>query len=236
MAQIADLISNNKSLQDLKKFLENEIDQKKIENSYVRGLADELKKTFGNAVNSGDNYVGITYRILDDASSNGIGFYDLKTAFARSPKAKTSKDGGWYLVVPIRNTAKQLRSVYGSNLWNTISHTEFGTTSGQQANIARFQKILMNSDMNNTPLAYQWKSANVTRVQMGNSTTRGQYINFRTVSDKSAPSSWINSRSNMNRSIIEGTNTIEDAQKVARIVSSAIAHAIQTYNRRDSND
>lgn len=234
MAQIADLISNNKSLQDLKKFLENEIDQKKIENSYVRGLADELKKTFGNAVNSGDNYVGITYRILDNASSNGIGFYDLKTAFARSPKAKTSKDGGWYLVVPIRNTAKQLRSAYGSNLWNIISHTEFGTTSGQQANIARFQKILMNSDMNNTPLAYQWKSANVTRVQMGNSTTRGQYINFRTVSNKSAPSSWLVGRNSMEEAIQQGTDNEQDAEKVAKIVRSAIQHAIENYNRGDN--
>lgn len=234
MAQIADLISNNKSLQDLKKFLENEIDQKKIENSYVKGLADELKKTFGNAVNSGDNYVGITYRILDDASSNGIGFYDLKTAFARSPKAKTSKDGGWYLVVPIKNTAKQLRSAYGSNLWNTISHTEFGTTSGQQANIARFQKILMNSDMNNTPLAYQWKSANVTRVQMGNSTTRGQYINFRTVSDKSNPNSFLVSHSSMEEAIQQGTDNAHDAEKIAKIVRSAIQHAIENYNRGDN--
>lgn len=235
MAQIADLISNNKSLQDLKKFLENEIDQKRIENSYVRGLADELKKTFGNAVNSGDNYVGITYRILDDASSNGIGFYDLKTAFARSPKAKTSKDGGWYLIVPIKNTAKQLRSAYGSNLWNTISHTEFGTTSGQQANISRFQKILMNSDMNNTPLAYQWKSANVTRVQMGNSTTRGQYINFRTVSNKSNPNSFLVSRSSMEEAIKQGTDNAQDAEKVAKIVRSAIQHAIENYNRGDND-
>lgn len=235
MAQIADLISNNKSLQDLKKFLENEIDQKRIENSYVRGLADELKKTFGNAVNSGDNYVGITYRILDDASSNGIGFYDLKTAFARSPKAKTSKDGGWYLIVPIKNTAKQLRSAYGSNLWNTISHTEFGTTSGQQANISRFQKILMNSDMNNTPLAYQWKSANVTRVQMGNSTTRGQYINFRTVSDKSNPNSFLVSRSSMEEAIKQGTDNAQDAEKIAKIVRSAIQHTIENYNRGDND-
>ena len=236
MAQIADLISNNKSLEQLKVSLEHEVDKQVIEDNYVKGLAHKLKETFGSAVNSNGNYIGITYRILQDASNNSIGFYDLKTAFARSPKAKTSKSGGWYLVIPIKNKAKQLRSAYGSNLWNTISHTEFGTTSGQQANIARFQKILMNSDMNNTPLAYQWKSANVTRVQMGNSATRGQYINFRTVSDKSDPNSFLNSRSSMNKSIIEGTDTIEDAQKVAKIVSSAIAHAIQTYNRSDNND
>ena len=235
MAQIADLISNNKSLEQLKISLEHEVDKQVIENNYVKGLANELKKTFGSAVNINGNYIGITYRILQDASNNSIGFYDLKTAFARSPKAKTSKNGGWYLVIPIKNKAKQLRSAYGSNLWNTISHTEFGTTSGQQANIARFQKILMNSDMNNSPLAYQWKSANVTRVQMGNSATRGQYINFRTVSDKSNPNSWLISRDSMEQAINQNTNSEAEAQQVAKIVSSAVQKAIEEYNRGDNS-
>lgn len=235
MAQIADLISNNKSLEQLKISLEHEVDKQVIENNYVKGLANELKKTFGSAVNNNGNYIGITYRILQDASNNSIGFYDLKTAFARSPKAKTSKGGGWYLVIPIKNKAKQLRSAYGSNLWNTISHTEFGTTSGQQANIARFQKILMNSDMNNSPLAYQWKSANVTRVQMGNSATRGQYINFRTVSDKSNPNSWLISRDSMEQAINQNTNSEAEAQQVAKIVSSAVQKAIEEYNRGDNS-
>ena len=235
MAQIADLISNNKSLEQLKISLEHEVDKQVIENNYVKGLANELKKTFGSAVNSNGNYIGITYRILQDASNNSIGFYDLKTAFARSPKAKTSKSGGWYLVIPIKNKAKQLRSAYGSNLWNTISHTEFGTTSGQQANIARFQKILMNSDMNNTTLAYQWKSANVTRVQMGNSATRGQYINFRTVSNKSNPNSWLISRDSMEQAINQNTNSEAEAQQVAKIVSSAVQKAIEEYNRGDNS-
>ena len=235
MAQIADLISNNKSLEQLKISLEHEVDKQVIENNYVKGLANELKKTFGSAVNSNGNYIGITYRILQDASNNSIGFYDLKTAFARSPKAKTSKSGGWYLVIPIKNKAKQLRSAYGSNLWNTISHTEFGTTSGQDANIARFQKILMNSDMSNSPLAYQWKSANVTRVQMGNSATRGQYINFRTVSDKSNPNSFLVSRSSMEEAIQQGTDNEQDAEKVAKIVSSAVQKAIEEYNRGDNS-
>lgn len=235
MAQIADLISNNKSLEQLKISLEHEVDKQVIEDNYVKGLAHKLKETFGSAVNSNGNYIGITYRILQDASNNSIGFYDLKTAFARSPKAKTSKSGGWYLVIPIKNKAKQLRSAYGSNLWNTISHTEFGTTSGQDANIARFQKILMNSSMSNSPLAYQWKSANVTRVQMGNSATRGQYINFRTVSDKSNPNSFLVSRSSMEEAIQQGTDNEQDAEKVAKIVSSAVQKAIEEYNRGDNS-
>ena len=235
MAQIADLISNNKSLEQLKTFLEHEVDKQVIEDNYTKGLANKLKETFGSAVNTSGNYIGITYRILQDASNNSIGFYDLKTAFARSPKAKTSKSGGWYLVIPIKNKAKQLRSAYGSKLWDTISHTEFGTTSGQQANIARFQKILMNSDMSNSPLAYRWKSANVTRVQMGNSATRGQYINFRTVSNESALSSWLVGRNSMEQAISQNTDSEADAQQVAKIVSSAVQKAIEEYNRGENS-
>lgn len=235
MAQIADLISNNKSLEQLKTSLEHEVDKQVIEDNYTKGLANKLKETFGSAVNTNGNYIGITYRILQDASNNSIGFYDLKTAFARSPKAKTSKSGGWYLVVPISRKAKELRSAYGSNLWNTISHTEFGTTSGQDANIARFQKILMNSDMNNSPLAYQWKSASVTRERLGSSNTRGHYISFRTVSNKSNPNSWLIGRNSMEQAISQNTNSEADAQQVAKIVSSAVQKAIEEYNGGDDS-
>ena len=235
MAQISDLISND-SIRGLHEFFNRQVDEKQITESYTKGLANELKKTFGNlAVRNNGSSVSVAYRILNDANNENVGFYDLKQAFARSPKAKPTKDGGWYIRIPISNRATEYRQAFGRKLWDTISHTEFGTTSGQQANIARFQKILMNSDMNNSPLAYQWKSANVTRVQMGNSATRGQYINFRTVSDKSDPNSFLNSRSSMNKSIIEGTDTIEDAQKVAKIVSSAVQKAIEEYNRGDNS-
>ena len=46
MAQIADLISNNKSLEQLKISLEHEVDKQVIEDNYVKGLAHKLKETF----------------------------------------------------------------------------------------------------------------------------------------------------------------------------------------------
>lgn len=232
MATIANLVSNNESIRKLRDNLQHEVNKDLIEKNYTAGLANELKQTFGNAVQTDNhNNVSIAYRIIQEQGTQKTGFYDLKTAFARSPKAKQTKAGGWYLKIPISQKAVTFRSAYGRKLWDTISHTEFGTTSGQQANITRFQKILMNSDMNSTPIAYQWKSTNVTRLPFGKSQTRGSYISFRTVSDKSNSNSWLIHRNAMNQAIQNNTDNEQQANEVAQIVSSAIDKAINEYNK-----
>lgn len=233
MASIGEILSNstNQSIQDLKEALLKDVDQATIQNTYAKGLADELRKTFGDAVKQNNGNVGIAYRILQDDS--GESFIDLKPYFAQSAKAKTTKDGGWYLKIPLRNTAKQLRSAYGSNLWNTISHVEFGTTTGQQANVQRFQKILANTGQGS--LAYQWKSSNVTRLPYGNS-GRGQYISFRTVSNKSNPSSWVENRSSIEDKINAQSQNQEQEKEIANIIQIAIQKAIEDYNQKGSDN
>ena len=168
MAQISDLISNE-SIRGLHDFFNRQIDEKQITESYAKGLAHELKKTFGNlAVRDNGSSVSVAYRILNDANNENVGFYDLKQAFARSSKAKPTKDGGWYIRIPISNRATEYRQAFGRKLWDVISHTEFGTTSSADENIARFQKILSNAGgVNSSPIAYQWKSTNVTRERLG---------------------------------------------------------------------
>ena len=47
MAQISDLISNE-SIRGLHEFFNRQVDEKQITESYTKGLANELKKTFGN--------------------------------------------------------------------------------------------------------------------------------------------------------------------------------------------
>lgn len=234
MAQISDLISND-SIRGLHEFFDRQIDEKQITESYTKGLANELKKTFGNlAVRDNGSSVSVAYRILNDANNENVGFYDLKQAFARSSKAKPTKDGGWYIRIPISNRATEYRQAFGRKLWDTISHTEFGTTSSADENIARFQKILSNAGgVNSSPIAYQWKSTSVTRERFGSSATRGRYISFRTVSNKSDPNSWVTSRAILYDRIEDATNTEEDARKVASIVSSAISHIISEYNNKN---
>lgn len=233
MAQISDLVGND-TLKGLKDFLDNLVDEKRIENSYSKGLANELKKTFGNlAVKNNGSYISVAYRILNDSADNQIGFYDLKPYFESSSKAKPTKDGGWYLRVPISNKATEYRQAFGRKLWDTISHTEFGTTSNADENIARFQKILSNGGgIMSSPLAYQWKSTNVTRERFGSSQTRGSYVSFRSVSNKSDPNSWLVGRSNMANQISNNTDSQADAEEVAKIVRQAINHIAENYSKK----
>ncbi len=234
MATIADLVSNNESIRKLRDNLQHEVNKDLIEKNYTEGLANELKQTFGDAVQTDNhNNISIAYRIIQEQGTQKTGFYDLKTAFARSPKTKQSKAGGWYLKIPISQKAVTFRSAYGRKLWDTISHTQFGSTSGQQANLARFQKILMNSNMNSTPIAYQWKSTNVTRVPFGSSQKRGSYISFRTVSNRSNSNSWLLNRNSINQAIQNNTDNEQQANQVAQIVSSAIEKAIHEYNSKE---
>lgn len=235
MAQFSDLLDND-SLNNLKQFIDEETDPKLFEESYAKGLAKDLAKTFGSdtvKVNGTD--ISIAYKILDGDDDAQLKFFDLKPYFEQSAHAKPTKSGGWYLRVPIGNRASEFRRAYGRKQFDIISHIQFGQTAGQDANRARFQKILSNTGgLMSSPLAYQWKSTNVTRLPIGNG-VRGRYVSFRTVSDKSNPNSWINSKSSVNKRIIEETDTNKEAQEVAKVISDAIERIMDQYNRSNSN-
>lgn len=234
MAQFSELIDND-SLNQLKSFIDEETDPKIFEESYAKGLAKDLAKTFGSdtvKVNGTD--ISIAYKILDSEDEQ-LKFFDLKPYFAQSAHAKVTKDGGWYLRVPIGNRASEFRRAYGRKQFDIISHIQFGQTAGQDANRARFQKILSNAGgLMSSPLAYQWKSTSVTRVPYGNG-LRGQYISFRTVSNKSDPNSWIISRKSLEESINKNTSTEEEAKAVAEVISSAIDRIMNNYKGSEGN-
>lgn len=235
MAQFSDLLDND-SLNNLKQFIDEETDPKLFEESYAKGLAKDLAKTFGSdtvKVNGTD--ISIAYKILDGDDDAQLKFFDLKPYFEQSAHAKPTKSGGWYLRVPIGNRASEFRRAYGRKQFDIISHIQFGQTAGQDANRARFQKILSNAGgLMGSPLAYQWKSTNVTRVPYGNG-LRGQYISFRTVSNKSDPNSWIISRNSLQDSINNHTNTEEEAKAVAEVISSAIDRVMNNYKGSEGN-
>lgn len=135
-------------------------------------------------------------------------FIDLKEAYARSPKAKHKENGGWYLIIPIGARSKDLRSIAPKSLWQQFSHADFGTT----IEIPKLQQAL-GKDQSQviSNLQYQWKSNNVTRVAPKNGKgTRGKYITFRTVSDKSDPMSWIIGRQNFRKEDPELTDKMSD--------------------------
>ena len=204
-------------------------------NVIERSMRDDLSKWIKtkdssiNVSNVGDNLLSLSYTLIEDeAKKQGAQFIDLKPYFARSSKVKHTKDGGWYMVIPIQRGAPELRSAYGRSLWDTISHTNYGETSSQ-GDVSRLQEKLGVSPSATIPeLAYKWKSNNVTRVQWGSSGKRGRYIQFRTVSNKSDPNSWIVGRQTLN----EETPGIE---QLAPYISTIMKHHVDEYLSQANN-
>lgn len=234
MARISELVGDA-SIKALKDYLSTKYSKDNLAKKYANGLADQLKKTFGsNVVSEKGTAVNIAYRIINGDGDNDINkFYDLKPYFQRSSKAKMTKNGGWYLRVPVGGYHKveQMRQAYGRKMWDQISHVQFGQTGGQQANIDRFRRILANTGQE-TSFAYQWKSTSVTREQWGKSGTRGRNLTFRTVSDKSDPNSWIYHSAILSNSIQENTVSSAQAKAVADVIKLAIKKNVQEYNSK----
>lgn len=241
MAQIGDLVGDA-SIQALKDYLDTKYSKDRLASKYAHGLADQLKKTFGaSAVNEKGSAVNIAYRIINGNGDNDVNkFYDLKPFFQRSSKAKMTKNGGWYLRVPVGGYHKveQMRQAYGRRMWDQISHIQFGQTGGQQANIDRFRRILANTGQE-TSFAYQWKSTNVTREQWGQSGKRGRSLTFRTVSNKSDPASWWSGREQKFQQVANSGLSTDQARLVANVIKEAMKKNIQEYNEqvslRDNN-
>lgn len=225
---------NNESLRRLKSFLDEEADTKPIIENYVKGLAKDLRNTFGrDTVKVQGTDINIAYKVLTDAENNKVQFFDLKPYFQRSAKAKISKNGGWYLKIPIRHTAAQFRSAYGSKAWNQISHVQFGTTVNPDVNMQRLQKVLSNSGgLASNPLGYQWQSSSITRIPSANGGNRGSYIQFRTVSNRSNSSSWIVGRKSIEQGINNNTDSQQQAEEVAQVINAAIERIVNQYNSK----
>lgn len=236
MASIGNLIGRE-GINALKKYLEDDVSKEKYVNSYAKGLQKQLEQTFGKqAIKLSTNGLKVAYKIIEDTSTNEqIRFIDLKPYFMQSPKAKPTKDGGWYLKIPVggfQSTTK-MRMAYGRSLWDDISHLNFGETGGQSANIERFKKVLNSSGEGEGALAYQWKSTNITRIQSGGG-KYGHYITFRTVSNKSDPMSWVTSRSSIQQQVNARSFDPQKAKIISNIIREAIIRNIEQYNQKEA--
>lgn len=134
-------------------------------------------------------YLQLTEKRLDS-----MGVIDLKPYFAQSSKRKTSKDGGWYLTIPIRRKARGMsRRMYEQLRAIDIQPNTRKTVISDYLYDKREQSDA--SMLNYTPM-----SKNITKIKVGNN--RHDYVAFRTVSDKSPASSWV-----INRSKVTVNNT-----------------------------
>ncbi|QEG13773.1 hypothetical protein MARVELLAND_251 [Bacillus phage vB_BspM_MarvelLand] len=115
---------------------------------------------------------------------------DLKPFFAHSSKRKKSKDGGWYLRVPIKRKARDMsRRMYEQLRAIDIAPSERQTVISDYLYDRR-------RDSDASMLNYEPKSKKITKIRSGNN--RHDYVAFRTVSNKSPQSSWIINRGKVN--------------------------------------
>lgn len=200
------MVDSRKLTRQFNSIMKKYFDPDVVASEYGQDIVKLLKLNSGVYARYTHKRVEIISRGLDALSRlNKVEFIDMKEAFARSSKAKQKKDGGWYLIVPLGTKARDLKAV-SSSKYNQLREAEIGKTLGMGDSIPRYQAILQHEDQTGiiSDLRYDWKSTNVTKVGSGG---RGSYIAFRTVSDKSDPTSWILGRQayNENDPIVDET-------------------------------
>jgi hypothetical protein len=133
-------------------------------------------------------YLKLTQERLDN-----LEVIDLKPFFARSAKAKKKKDGGWYMVVPIKLGARKMKST-NRRLYEELRAVDLGGAESRTVVSDYLYDKRRQSEA--TMLNYTPRSSNVTKIRTGKN--RHDYVAYRTVSDKSPMSSWILNRDKVN--------------------------------------
>ncbi|AOZ61989.1 hypothetical protein QCM8_71 [Bacillus phage QCM8] len=116
---------------------------------------------------------------------------DLKPYFAHSSKRKKTKDGGWYLTVPIRRKARNM----SRRMYEQLRAVDIAPNTRQT--VISDYLYDRRRDADASMLNYEPKSKNITKMQAGRN--RHDYVAFRTVSNKSPQSSWIINRGKVNK-------------------------------------
>jgi len=212
----------SQGFKDLVKELQNPDDISKQLANDVRKWVQVAEIPTVNLTQSGSKLSAVVQGATAYAKQQGGSFIDLKSAYAKSSKARRTKDGGWYLIVPIGAKSADLRKVAPKSLWQEFSKADFGTT----IQIPKLQQAL-GKDQSQviSQLQYEWKSNSVTRTApKSGKGVRGKYITFRTVSDKSDPSSWIIGRQNFRKEDPELTG------KMSMLLGEAVKARMNSYN------
>lgn len=126
------------------------------------------------------------------------GVIDLKPLFRNSPKAKQKKNGGWYLIIPMSISSRDLQKTSGRKTYDAIREAFSSLGPNEEATL-NFDGLFSRSYPPDTlsPLVPSAPSGNLTAVK-SDSGKRTSYIAYRTVSDKSSPQSWVINRKNVN--------------------------------------
>lgn len=125
------------------------------------------------------------------------GVVDLKPFFMRSSKVKRKKNGGWYLVIPMNISSRSIIRTSGRATYDRIVKQFSSLSPGEQSTL-NVEGMLQRVQHTTLPsLVPPAPYSNITAKKHSNG--RNTYTMFRTVSDKSAPTSWVLNRNNVNQ-------------------------------------
>lgn len=190
--------------------------------SAARGLHSSRKAYLSNLqigqITPLKKFIQLTGK-LPNMIEDGVGAYDMKPAMLNSTKAKISKKGVRYIIIPFRHAtsnalgedaafsnvmppeiaaiARRLRPMR-TIIGNTISRPEsLGSDSiPKRFQIPNTRPAVSNLDNKKTFSAYEHKSSiyegMIREQKTYERATQGQYVTFRRISENSDANSWIN--------------------------------------------
>lgn len=145
------------------------------------------------------NQSGNTFSIY--VPVNNTPLYDMKPAFEHSNKVQYTKEGSWYLVVPIARQTSSMNSQLQENVARAFSGALNFSTQYIDSLVTQRSQIGL-------PTLSQ-QSGNLTKMK--DNIGRTNYMAFRTVSAKSPIDSWIIGRNQINDQKTDAIiNSIED--------------------------
>lgn len=157
-----------------------------IEDGFLTAVQNDAQKIDDVEIKRMPKYLQVTEKRM---AKRGI--IDMKPYFRNSPKAREKKNGGWYLIVPIKmKTSKMPKSLY--NQLNAVKPTGTYTNTIVDYLDATKKSSIPHFNPPRKP------SSTITKVTKPGS-SRSTYVKFRTVSDKSPAGSWIINRGKINR-------------------------------------
>lgn len=182
-----------------------------IQNSLAL-IKDEWQRRIQSTLNSsrplylmGLDFNSVVYPFGNDAFSGAVvlrgkfpnmlesGFapFDEKVGFSKSTRKHPSKDGGWYLTIPMRHSTPG-SFMYGQPMSKPVYAQAKKLGNGESLRISGGQKTswtgYVHKNNIDDGLTRIVKSYN--NPDTGKMTNQSQYLTFRRVSDKSDPLSW----------------------------------------------
>lgn len=183
--------------------------QQATDNKAERALDNGAKQAqaYGFNYERQPKYLQVT---IERAAKQGL--VDLKPYFRASPSTQLSKQGNWYMRVPIRRK----KSSMSSSLYRQVRQIQLGNSESATG----FIHDLYNTESYSPAVSQLNRSTddgNLTRIRTRKNSS--VYYAFRTVSAKSPMNSWILGRQNVNEDDMSKTMITN----IKRIISHGLS-------------